>query len=111
MEAVLLAYSDVAKCPDELEVYSDIKTLREYAKALDKVSMRETKIELLQLEDLKTEFETTQNFQKLIMLMYSEGVYDYSNATGNQLLNRNETVWKLKSFEEYAKETGGIPRI
>ncbi|CAL8114290.1 unnamed protein product [Orchesella dallaii] len=110
LEAVLLAHSDITKCPDALEVYSDMKTLREYAKALDKVSERDTKIVQVQFDEFKTQYEGTQDFLKLIMVLFAEGAFDYSKATGNRLLNPNESLWKLKRFEEFAKETGGTPR-
>ncbi|CAL8114292.1 unnamed protein product [Orchesella dallaii] len=109
LEAVLLALSDITKCPDAIEVYSDLKTLREYAKALDRVSERETKIVQAQLDDFKAQYEATQDFPKLIMIMLAEGAFDFSKSTGNQLLNPNDSVWQLKRFEEFAKETGGIP--
>ncbi|ODN00922.1 Isoflavone reductase P3 [Orchesella cincta] len=110
LEAVLLANSDITKCPDAIEVYSDIKTLREYAKALDKVSERETTFNQVPLEEFKTQYEATQDFLKLIMIMFAEGAFDVTKANGNLLLNRNESVWKLKKFEVFAKETGGTPR-
>lgn len=103
LEAVLLAYSDIDKVPDSIEVYSDIRKLRDYAKVLDKVSKRETKIEILQLDDVKAEYEATQDFTKLIILLFSEGAFNHSTA-GNQLLNPNGSVWKLKKIEEYAQE-------
>ncbi|CAL8126578.1 unnamed protein product [Orchesella dallaii] len=110
LEAILLAHSDISKCPDEIEVYSDMKTFRDYAKSLDKVSGREIKIVQVPVEDFKTEYEKAdKQFEKLLMLMFAEGTYDYSNATGINLLNPNESIWKLKKFEEYAEETGGIP--
>ncbi|ODN00923.1 Isoflavone reductase-like protein [Orchesella cincta] len=111
LEAIFHGLSDVSGCPDEIEVYSDMKTLREYAKGFDKVSGRVTKIEQVPLEEFKAEYEKSadKEFVKLLMMMFAEGAYDFSNATGNQLLNPNETVWKLKKFEEYAKESGGIP--
>lgn len=111
LEAVLLAHSDITKVPDAIEVYSDIRTLKEYAKALDKVSKRETKWQIRQVEDVKAEFKATQGFHTLVSLLFSEGAYNYPNANGNQLLNPNESVWKLKKIEEYAQETGGIPEI
>ncbi|ODN00925.1 Isoflavone reductase-like protein [Orchesella cincta] len=110
LEAIFLAYSDIAKCPDEIEVYSDMKTMREYANGFDKVSGLVTQIEQVPLEEFKAEYEkSAKPFVKLLMIMFAEGAFDFSNATGNQLLNPNETVWKLKRIEEYAKETGGMP--
>lgn len=109
LEAVLLAHSDVSKCPDELEVYSDIRTLRDYAKAFDKVSGGEIKIENVPVETFMKEYNECKEFEKLLMILFAEGAYNYSKATGNDLLNPNESVWKLKKIEEYAKETGGVP--
>lgn len=109
LEAVLLAHSDILKCPDELEVYSDIRTLREYAKAFDKESGDKIQINAVPLSEFLVEYKKETAFEKLIMIMFAEGVYNYSNSIGNQLLNPNESVWKLKKIEDYAKETHGVP--
>ncbi len=109
LEAVLLAHSDISKCPDELEVYSDMRTLREYAKAFDNVSGDKIQINTVPLSEFLVEYKKEKAFEKLIMIMFAEGVYNYSNSTGNQLLNPNESLWKLKKIEDYAKETHGVP--
>lgn len=111
LEALLLAlaYSGTSKCPDELEVYSDLRTLREYAKAFEAVSGKEIKFEQVPLETFKEEYEKTQEFEKLLMLLFAEGAYDYSKSTGNETLNPAESGWKLKKIEKFAEETGGVP--
>lgn len=93
-----------------MEVYSDMKTLKDYAKAFENASGREIKINKVAVDAFMEEYKSKgQQLTDLLMILFSNGSYDYSQANGNQLLNPNETRWTLYKIEDFASKTGGLP--
>ncbi|OXA60691.1 isoflavone reductase-like protein [Folsomia candida] len=112
VEAALKAFKDPTNFPDFVEVYSDMKTMKEYAQAFDNVAGRSTKLEFTPMEQALAHYESTHHqFEYLLQILFEEGAFDCSDAKnkGNELLNPGELVWKLKKIEEYAQETQGRP--
>lgn len=110
LEAVLKAYADPINFPELVEVYSDMKTMKEYAEAFDTVAGRPTKLEFTPIEQAVAHYATTkEQFVYLLQLLMGEGAFDCSDANGNELLNPGQSIWKLKSIQDYASETNGRP--
>jgi len=111
VQAALKAVDPSVCIPEFIEVYSDMKTLREYSAEFDKVAGRATKLEFTPITEALSDYESAgKPFESLIQILFEEGAYDYTTSgEGNELLNPGESIWKLKKITEYAEETGGRP--
>lgn len=108
-EAVLKVFKDPGSFPEIIEILSDMRSLREYAKVFDKVAGRETKLEFVPLKTMLEKYEKEKKFEILLQILFEEGGFNMPNPNGNALLNPGEKVWKLKKMEQYATETKGRP--
>jgi len=108
VQASIRALADLKSFPNQVEIYSDIKSIREYLEIYERVSGKRGLMEFLPLEPAREEYrKDPEKFKHhdLVTILMGEGVYDFTGSPddGNQLLNPNESVWKLTKAEEYLK--------
>ncbi|KAL7273859.1 hypothetical protein RUND412_003257 [Rhizina undulata] len=115
LATVFLAHRSPQICPSYLRIYSDNRTLNQYADIMEKASGKKIKRIYITPEDaLKESAATKENNpqntnEPLVPLMMSEGLYDYSQHNGNDIINPGDRYFKWKTASDYAREVGGMP--
>jgi len=130
VEAAIMAYEEPDKIPNKLVIYSSTMTFQQYAEIFDKYATTGNKIKIQgkplpqakeEWENMKhkvpvymvffLEYSANSKVGPLLLIMMAEGHFDHSIYDGNEILNPNESKWKLRDFEDYAREVKGRPWV
>ncbi|KAF8321664.1 NAD(P)-binding protein [Clavulina sp. PMI_390] len=109
LRAIILARQDPKSVPDRLRVYSDAKTLNEYASIVERVTQTKLTKRYIPRTKLLAIWENdsgqTQYPNLFLKIMVGTTAIDFSEREHNELLNPGGTYFKPASFEKLVEST------
>lgn len=103
--ATFIAFRNPKKTRDLFEVYSDMRTIKEFADVFNEATGRPAMLDGTPLDEALERYKSSgENFNYLQTILMEEGANDYRRTSGNKELNPSQLVWKYKKVEDFVKE-------
>ncbi|KAF8315640.1 NAD(P)-binding protein [Clavulina sp. PMI_390] len=109
LRAIILAYEDPSCIPDRVRVYSDAKTMNEYASIVERLTNTPVTRKYVPRAQLIVEWERSigKNERPPLFLRIVAGTSatNFLGREHNELLNPGQKYFKPVSFEDFVKST------
>jgi len=107
VRAVVLAHQDPVSFPSRLRIYSEVKTLNEYADINEKVTGQKINRIYVPREQLLEKWNAIGKEQPYFVLRVAADspAHNFVGRSHNELLNPGEKYFKPTSWEEFVKST------